>query len=134
MKRRRLGFLLLWCFMCMTCQAQKNGDMPFSVVIRDGSTGEVVWYANALLLDADSAVVDTLKCDKVLRKSSMEYEYSGILPKSGKYILKCTFDRLFTPLFFPFEVTADGEIARFIHEKERCAPSTNVAGSGGCCH
>lgn len=104
MKRRRLGFLLLWCFMCMTCQAQKNGDMPFSVVIRDGSTGEVVWYVNALLLDADSAVVDTLKCDKVLRKSSMEYEYSGILPKSGKYILKCTFDRLFTPLFFPFEV------------------------------
>ena len=69
MERRRLGFLLLWCFMCMTCQAQKNGDMPFSVVIRDGSTGEVVWYVNALLLDADSAVVDTLNvircCERV---------------------------------------------------------------------
>ena len=51
------------CFMYIACHAQKNDGMPFSVVIRDDSTGEVLWYVNAFLLDADSTVVDTLKCE-----------------------------------------------------------------------
>lgn len=104
MNCRRIAFLMFLCFMYIACHAQKNDGMPFSVVIRDDSTGEVLWYVNAFLLDADSTVVDTLKCERVHRRTYMEHEYSGVLPKSGKYILKCTYDKLFTPLFFPFEV------------------------------